>query len=71
MKRTVFVVYDMRAAFGDTEDAAVLVTAGSVKEARRDIKDMFGEGVIYEHIVDDDNVSREQNLVAIVSQKST
>lgn len=46
-----YVIYDERAMLGDTDDAQVLCTAHSLKEAKRDCRTMFPRGVIYEYDV--------------------
>ena len=44
-----FIIYDERAMLGETDEAAVLCTAKSLKEARRDVREMFPRGVIYRY----------------------
>ena len=46
-----FIIYDERAMLEGTDEAAVLCTAGSLKEARRDVRTMFERGVIYSYDV--------------------
>lgn len=48
MGRKVFVMYDARAADGDTDDATVYVTADSEREARS-YNDSFPDGVWFEY----------------------
>ena len=50
MAKRVYIVYDGRAAFGDTDDATVCCCADSLREARRDVKEDFPDGVIYSYI---------------------
>ncbi len=52
--RRQYVLYDERAALGDTDDAAVLCCADSLTEARRDKRAMFPNAVIYEYDVAED-----------------
>ena len=44
-----YIIYDSRAAFGDTDEATVYETCNSLKEAREDVRDMFPDGVIFEY----------------------
>lgn len=46
-----FLVYDMRAADGNTGDAAILCIEDSLRIARRETKKCFGEGVIYSYAI--------------------
>lgn len=48
-KEKLFVIYDYRAAHGDSDAANVFCCADSIEEARGDIRDMFGSGCIYEY----------------------
>jgi len=54
MPEHLWVLYDERAASGDTDDATVLCCANSLAEARRDKRQMFPTAVIYEYDVDTD-----------------
>lgn len=48
--KTFFIVYDGRAAGGvGTGDAQVECCAETLEEARRDVKEMFPDGAIYEY----------------------
>jgi len=51
-KKKLFVLYDERAMSGDTDDAAVLSCADSLKEAKRDKRRMFPTAVIVEYDVE-------------------
>jgi hypothetical protein len=55
-----FIVYDERAMLEGTDEAAVLCTAQSLKEARRDVQTMFPRGVIYSYDRDGDTLVNEQ-----------
>lgn len=44
-----FVIYDGRAIDGNTEDASVYCCADSLKEAKRDVREMFPDGVIFSY----------------------
>lgn len=50
-----FVIYDERALTEGTDEAIVLCTAGTLKEARRDVRTMFPRGAIYEYDVVNNN----------------
>ncbi len=58
--RKLFIVYDERAMSMNTDDAAVLCTARSLKEARHDVRTMFPRGVIYSYDTDGDALVNEQ-----------
>lgn len=55
-----FIIYDERAMGGNTDDAAVLCTAKSLKEARSDVRTMFPRGVIYQYDVRGDQLVNER-----------
>ena len=46
-----FVLYDERAMSGNTDDAAVMCCAKTLKEAKRDKREMFPTAVIVEYDV--------------------
>lgn len=48
MKR-LYILYDSRAASGSTDAAVVYCTARSLKEAKRDKREMFPDAVIYSY----------------------
>lgn len=54
MPEHLFVIYDERAMLESTDEASVLCTADSLKEARRDVRTMFPRGVIYRYDVQGD-----------------
>ncbi len=58
--RHLFVIYDERAMLEGTDDAAVLCTAHSLKEAQRDCRTMFPRGVIYQYDVQGNELVNEQ-----------
>lgn len=59
--KKLFVLYDARAKFGDTDDACVYVTASSEKEAREDGKDSsWQDGIWYEYDCDGDTLVNEK-----------
>lgn len=49
MAAKLFIIYDERAMLEGTDEACVLCCANSLKEARRDVREMFPRGVIYEY----------------------
>jgi hypothetical protein len=49
MSEKVWIVYDGRASGGDTEDAAVLVSCQSLREARQYVREDFTNGCIFEY----------------------
>lgn len=51
MSEKVFIIYDERAMLEGTDEAAVLCMARSLKEARRDVREMFERGVIFQYDV--------------------
>ncbi len=60
---TLFILYDERAEGGDTEGAAVLCTARSLKEARRDAKD-YGRCAIYAYDISGKELTNERFIEA-------
>jgi hypothetical protein len=54
MTEQMYIVYDERAAGGDTDDALALCTAKTLHEARRDVQRRFPRGVIYRYDVESD-----------------
>ena len=46
-----FVIYDERAMLGSTAETTVLCTATSLREARRDVRELFPRGVIFRYDV--------------------
>lgn len=57
---TLFILYDARAFGGDTDEAAVLCTARSLKEARRDRRTMFPGAAIYQYDTQGDQLVNER-----------
>lgn len=55
-----FVIYDERAFLDGTDEASVLCTARSLKEAKRDVREMFPRGVIYSYDMKGDELVNEQ-----------
>lgn len=56
-----FILYDGRAKSGDTDDASVLVTAHSEREARHDSQNWSGyDAIWYEYDVRDGRVINEK-----------
>ena len=51
MKRKTYLLYDGRAVLDGTDEAAVLTVSKTLKEARRDARDGYGECAIYEYDV--------------------
>lgn len=63
-----FLVYDMRAAGGDTDDATVLCVEDTLKAAVRETRKSFGEGVVYSYaVIDGDNLIDER-MEKVVAQ---
>ncbi len=58
--RKLFIVYDERAMLDGTDEAAVLCTAQSLKEARRDVRTMFHRGVIFSYDTKGEELVNEQ-----------
>jgi hypothetical protein len=60
--KKVFILYDGRAKYGDTDDAAVLCTAGSEREARHDSRTTFSriDGIWYEYDLVNNEAVNEQ-----------
>lgn len=59
--KKLFVLYDGRAKFGSTDDAAVYVTASSEKEAQIDGNDpAWQDGIWYEYDCHGDKLANEQ-----------
>ncbi len=50
-----WLVYDGRAAGGKTDDATVYISCDSLKEARRDVRSDFNDGIIFEYDVSPTN----------------
>jgi hypothetical protein len=49
--RKQFVIYDGRAKGGDPDDAVVYCCAATLAEARKDVRESFPDGAIYEYDV--------------------
>jgi hypothetical protein len=54
-----WILYDARAHGGNTEEAQVHCTASSLKEAKRDKREMFPDAAIYEYDVQGDELVNE------------
>jgi len=65
-----YVVYDMRAALGDTDDAAVLGAFGHERPSRREIRECFGEGVLFSYR-DQNGELVDEILEAIIEEAET
>lgn len=63
MAARLYILYDGRAASGDTDDAIVYTTARSLREARRDKREMFPDAVIFEYEVGTDGALINGRLV--------
>jgi hypothetical protein len=57
-KEKLFILYDGRAKLGETNDASVLCTASTEKEAREDTKELFEgyDAIWFEYDVDKGDV---------------
>ncbi len=60
MSEKLFIIYDERAVLGETDDAAVLCTAKSLKEARQDVRTMFPRGAIFSYDVQGEELVNEE-----------
>jgi hypothetical protein len=60
MAETMFLIYDGRAKGGDTENALVVVTAKTLKEARREAPKHGADCAIYEYDVVGDQLLNER-----------
>ncbi len=49
MARRTYVIYDGRAALGDTDDSSVCCCADTLEEAKQDVRDMFPDGIVYSY----------------------
>lgn len=47
--KNLWIVYDGRAEDGDTDEASVYVTANSLKEAKKWVREDFNDGVIFRY----------------------
>lgn len=65
--KIVYVVYDQRANFGETDDAIVYDICESLGSARRTAK-MHGGGAVYSYERHEDNSLRGESLVEVVEQ---
>jgi len=55
----IFIIYDGRAAGGDTEDASVYESCDTLQEAQKDRKEMFPDGVIYRYDINGKEMTNE------------
>lgn len=55
-----YLLYDGRAASGDTENASVYTVSDSLKEARNDRDELFPDGVIFKYKDEGDNLTEEE-----------
>ena len=59
MKEKLYVIYDMRAELGNTDDASILGTENSYEEAKKTLKNL-GEGVVYSYREEGQNLVDEE-----------
>ncbi len=52
-QKHIWVIYDCRAQFQDTNDCAIHATCESEAEARRYVREMFHDGVIFVYDMND------------------
>ncbi len=63
-KTTWIVVYDGRAASGDTYDAAVMFTAATIEEAREDKKTFPRDCAVYEYdLIENDGTDESPDKI--------
>ena len=59
MSKYIYLLYDMRAYTGDTDDANVLSVSSTMDEALDDAKELYGEGVVYRYRTEGDELKDE------------
>jgi len=57
--KQIFIIYDARALGGDTSDASVYESCDTLKEAQKDRKEMFPDGVIYRYDINGKDMINE------------
>lgn len=60
-----YVIYDERAILGDTDDAAVLESCGSLREVRRS---SFRRGAVYEYTINERGEGVNETFLGTVNQ---